>query len=450
METSEVLIFGKDQIGGQFLKDLFLGTDFKATETLDQSEAFKIVKNQAPAIVVITSVSNDLKDGLHSVRQMRRIDASVPIIMISRFSSEAKVISAFRAGVSDYFTVPVHYEEVVERIHRCLNGRSSPSPAVNLDKFDPSGPPTRKMIGNSKSMRDIRSYLKMVADTDTTVMITGETGTGKELAAELVHKSSTRHNRPFVSINCAALPETLVESELFGYDRGAFTGAEGTRQGKFEQAAGGSVFLDEIGDMSAFAQAKILRILEEKRIFRLGGRKDIPLEVRIIAATNKNPEQLVSIGKFREDLYYRLNVVRVHLPPLRERKEDIGDLAGHAIETFNRRYHRNIRGITEPAQACLKRYDWPGNVRELINVFEAIYVNPPRKIIDIPDLPRQFRRQLGKSGSIDGNERRYIVSTLISTNWKKAEAASKLNWSRMTLYRKIIKYKIVEHRNPPR
>ena len=450
METSEVLIFGKDEIGGQFLKDLFLGTDFKATETSDESQAFQIVKNKSPAIIVITSVSNDLKDGLHSVRQIRRINASVPVIMISRYSSEAKVISAFRAGVNDYFTIPIHYDEVVERIHSCLNGHSSVSPMVNIENFDPAEPPTRKMIGNSQSMREIRSYLKMVADTDTTVIITGETGTGKELAADLIHKFSARHHRPFVSINCAALPETLVESELFGYDRGAFTGAEGTRQGKFEQAAGGSVFLDEIGDMSAFAQAKILRILENKIIIRLGGKEDIPLEVRIIAATNKNPEQLVSVGKFREDLYYRLNVVRVHLPPLRERKEDIGDLAHYAIETLNRRYHRNLQGITEPAQACLKRYDWPGNVRELINVIEAIYVNPPSKKIDIPDLPRRFRGQPGKSGSADDNERRYIVSTLISTNWKKAEAASKLNWSRMTLYRKIIKYKIVEHRNPPR
>jgi DNA-binding NtrC family response regulator len=450
METSEVLILGKDEIGGQFLKDLFLDTEFKATETLNESEAFQIVKKKAPAIVVITSVSNDLRDGLQSVRRIRRIDASVPIIMISRYSSEKKVISAFRAGVSDYFAVPVHYDEVIERIHRFLNGHSSDSPVDNTKKFDSADPPTQKMIGNSKSMRDIRSYLKMVADTDTTVMITGETGTGKELAAEFIHKSSARHHLPFVSINCAALPETLVESELFGYDRGAFTGAEGTRQGKFEQAAGGSVLLDEIGDMSAFAQAKILRILENKRIIRLGGKEDIPLEVRIIAATNKNPEQLVSVGKFREDLYYRLNVVRVHLPPLRERKEDIGDLAHHAIETFNRRYQRNLRGITEPAQACLKRYEWPGNVRELINVFEAIYVNPPREKIDVPDLPPQVRSKLGKSGSIDENERRYIVSTLISTNWKKAEAASKLNWSRMTLYRKIIKYKIVEHRNPPR
>jgi transcriptional regulator with PAS, ATPase and Fis domain len=259
-----------------------------------------------------------------------------------------------------------------------------------------------------------------------------------------------RSNRPFVSINCAALPETLVESELFGYDRGAFTGASDTKPGKFELADGGSVFLDEIGDMSAFAQAKILRIIENKMIIRLGGKKDIPLKVRIIAATNKNPEQLISIGKFREDLYYRLNVVRVHLPALRERKEDIPDLAAYVIANLNHRYRHEVRGLTDAALACLMRYDWPGNVRELINFFEAVYVNPPRRIIDVSDLPRQFRSSFEKGDATADDERHTIVSALIATNWKKAEAASKLNWSRMTLYRKIMKYNIVERRNPPR
>ncbi|UCD81106.1 MAG: sigma-54-dependent Fis family transcriptional regulator [Desulfobacterales bacterium] len=449
METSEILILGKDEIGGQILKDRFGGHAFKIIETLDQSEAFQIVKKHPPAIVIITSVANDNKDGLHSVRQIRRINGTIPIIMISHHSSEDRVISAFRAGVNDYFNVPFQCEDVMERIRKCLNGHSLP-PSCGFKRNGSARPSNREMIGDSKPMREIRSYLQQVAATDTTVLITGETGTGKELAAELIHKYSSRYQRPFVSVNCAALPETLVESELFGYDRGAFTGALATKQGKFELAAGGSVFLDEIGDMSAFSQAKILRIIENKMIIRLGGKKDIPLKVRIIAATNKDPEQLVSLGKFREDLYYRLNVVRVHLPPLRERKEDILDLADYIIETLNRRYNLDIQGLTEAALAALMRYDWPGNVRELINLFEAVYVNPPQKQIDFSNLPRQFRRKLRKNDSTTDNEREYIVSALISTNWKKAEAASKLNWSRMTLYRKIIKYNIVEHRNPPR
>ena len=263
MEPSEVLIFGKDEIGGQFLKDLFGGNGFEISETLDQSEAFQLVKNKAPAIVIITSVSNDTKDGLYSVRQIRRISGTIPIIMISRFSSENRVLSAFRAGVNDYFNVPFQFEEVMERIRKCLNGQA-PHPSNSFKRNGSACPKNRKMIGDSQPMQEIRTYIQQVASTDTTVLITGETGTGKELAAESIHQCSSRHERPLVSINCAALPETLIESELFGYDRGAFTGANTTKQGKFELAAGGSVFLDEIGDMSAFAQAKILRLIENK------------------------------------------------------------------------------------------------------------------------------------------------------------------------------------------
>ena len=449
MKTSEVLIFGKDEIGGQFLKDLFGGNGFEISETLDQSEAFQLVKNKAPAIVIITSVSNDTKDGLYSVRQIRRISGTIPIIMISRFSSENRVLSAFRAGVNDYFNVPFQFEEVMERIRKCLNGHA-PHPSNSFKRNGSACPKNRKMIGDSQPMQEIRTYIQQVASTDTTVLITGETGTGKELAAESIHQCSSRHERPLVSINCAALPETLVESELFGYDRGAFTGANTTKQGKFELAAGGSVFLDEIGDMSAFAQAKILRLIENKKIIRLGGKKDIPLEVRIIAATNKEPEHLVSAGKFREDLYYRLNVVRVHLPPLREHKEDIPELIASTISRLNRRYRHNVQGLTDEALACLMRYDWPGNVRELINLLEAVYVNPPRNNIGLSNLPQQFQKKLKSKNSAIKDERNHIVSALISTKWKKTEAASRLNWSRMTLYRKIVKYNIVEKREPPR
>lgn len=449
MDTSEVLILGKDEIRGQIVKDLFGGNGFKIIETLDQSEAFQIVENQTPAMVIITSVSNDIKDGLHSVRQIRRINGTIPIIMISRYSSQDRVISAFRAGVNDYFNLPFQYQEVMVRIRQCLKGPPPPA-SCGFKRNVSASPPNRKMIGDSKPMQEIRAYLRQVAATDTTVLITGETGTGKELAAELIHKYSSRHERPFVSINCAALPETLVESELFGYDRGAFTGALATKQGKFELAAGGSVFLDEIGDMSAFAQAKILRIIENKEVIRLGGKKDIPLEVRIIAATNQDPEELIAVGKFREDLYYRLNVARTNLPPLRQRKEDIPELVAFAISRLNRRYRRNVQGLTDEALACLMRYDWPGNVREFMNLFEAVFVNLPRNKIGLSNFPQHFQNKLKQNNSAAKNERNYIVSALIATKWKKSEAAKRLKFSRMTLYRKIVKYNIVENRTPHR
>jgi len=449
METSELLIFGKDNVQGQNLKDRFGGNGLQVIATRNQNEAFQLVKNQPPAVVIITSLANDVNDGLQSVRQIRRIDGTLPIIMISQYSTADRVISAFRAGVTDYFNVPFQHNEVMERIRTCLNGQAPPT-AGAVKKNGAACRNNRKMIGDSQPMQEIRGYLQKVAVTDTTVLLTGETGTGKELAAEMIHRCSLRHAKPMISINCAALPETLVESELFGYDRGAFTGAQDTRQGKFEQAAGGSVFLDEIGDMSAFTQAKILRLIENKMIIRLGGNKNIPLKMRIIAATNKEPEHLVSDGKFREDLFYRLNVVRVHLPPLRERKEDMPDLVDAAIARLNRQYRRNVQGLTDEALTSLMRYDWPGNVRELMNLLEAVFVIPPRNKIGLSHLPRQFQDKMKSKKTAAGDERNHIISALNSTKWNKAKAANRLNWSRMTLYRKIEKYNIVEKRKPPR
>jgi len=449
VKTSEILILGKDGFRTQSLKEKLKYAGYKMIESVDQSEACQIVRDQTPAIVIITSASHDIADSLQSVGQIRRINGSMPIVMIARYSTEDKAIAAFRAGVNDYFKVPFRLEDVVQSVARCLNGNSWLAPPRS-EKNDACQLLEQKIVGTSKSMQKIRAYLHKVAATDSTVLITGETGTGKELAAELIHRCSPKGDQPFVSINCAALPESLVESELFGYDRGAFTGAVAAKQGKFELAAGGSVFLDEIGDMSAFAQAKILRIIENKEVIRLGGKKDIPVEVRIIAATNQDPEELVAAGKFREDLYYRLNVARLHLPPLRQRKEDIPALADYAITRLNQRYQRDICGLAEETLASFMHYDWPGNIRELMNLIEATYINPPHKKISFVHLPVEFRRKLKKNSTPINDERKYIVSALISTKWRKAEAANKLNVSRMTLYRKIIKYNIVEKRTPPR
>lgn len=281
-------------------------------------------------------------------------------------------------------------------------------------------------------------------------MITGETGTGKELVAESIHAQSPRKREPLVRVNCAALPDSLVESELFGYDRGAFTGAEAVKKGKFESAGDGSVFLDEIGDMNPYAQAKILRSIERKEICRLGGNSNIPLNFRVIAATNRDPEGLIISEQFRSDLYYRLDVARVHIPPLRDRKEDIPLLAEYGIAKLNRRYNRHIEGISANARSMLQRYNWPGNVRELMNVLEATYIDPPGKKIRCRNLPRKFIMRFESSGRLPNDERRFIVSTLLESNWNKSFAAQKLKWSRMTLYRKMAKYNIVENRRPER
>jgi transcriptional regulator with PAS, ATPase and Fis domain len=291
-------------------------------------------------------------------------------------------------------------------------------------------------------MRDINAYIGQVASTDSTVLVTGETGTGKELVAELIHMRSHRAGKPFISINCAAIPETLLESELFGYERGAFTGAHMQKEGALKLANEGTAFFDEIGDMSLEGQAKILKAIESKEIRRLGGRGSIPLDIRVIAATNQPLERSVADGRFRKDLYFRLNVARIHLPPLRDRREDIPPLVDHYIRELNGRFGREVQGLTEEAMEPLLRYEWPGNVRELKNLLEAIFVTRPPRRIALTDLPEQLRRRLAEAEGLPEDEREQLLSALFSTRWNKSQAARKLHWSRMTLYRKMAKFHI--------
>jgi len=365
----------------------------------------------------------------------------MPIFLVAKNGSKAHAVAAFRAGVEDYIDYPCSAEELLRSIQTGLSQEEE-----NSQEFGLSGP----IIGESKPMCEISRFIRRVAATDSTVLISGETGTGKELVASLIHEKSRRRAKPFVCVNCAAMPDTLVESEMFGYERGAFTGAVSARLGKFEVANGGTVFLDEISDMTTFAQAKLLRTIESKEIYRLGGRKVIPLDVRVTAATNKDPEELISEGKFREDLYYRLNIARIHLPPLRERKEDMQRLIVYGIERLNRNFRRKVQGLSDEAMFSLMRYDWPGNVRELMNLLEATFINLPQKEIAFADLPKLFQQKLKETENVPMFERKHILSALLETKWNKTEAARKLHWSRMTLYRKIMKYHIVEQRHPPR
>jgi len=288
----------------------------------------------------------------------------------------------------------------------------------------------------------IRGDLLKIAAVDSHVLVTGETGTGKELTARFIHRHSARRDKPLVAINCAALPDGLVESELFGYEKGAFTGAHATYAGKLKLADGGAVIFDEIGDMSLYAQAKILRVIESKEVYPLGGRRGVPLDVRIVAATNQDLDRLVADKRFRKDLYYRLNIARVHLPPLRERQEDIPRLLDYYLGEFNARAGRALQGFTEEALDSLLRYDWPGNIRELKNMIEAIFIDPPLERIATKDLPEPIRPQ-GQTRVVR-TERERLLSALCSMNWNKSKAAEQLHWSRMTLYRKMAKYHILE------
>jgi two-component system response regulator HydG/two-component system response regulator AtoC len=296
------------------------------------------------------------------------------------------------------------------------------------------------MIGESPAVRGTREYLTKVAASDCNVLITGETGTGKELVAQAIHSLSRRRAQPLVTINCAAIPDALLESEFFGYERGSFTGAHTAQEGRIQRANGGTVFLDEIGELNLFAQAKVLRFIESKELQRLGRHRSIPVDVRLVAATNHDLESQMAAGSFRRDLFYRLNVVRIHLPPLSERREDIPLLARHFVGELNRQQGCQVEGVDEEALALLMRHQWPGNIRELRNVLEAAFVVRREGRVSVPDLPGYF--VLGGGNGRSESERERLLATLESVSWNKSQTARKLRWSRMTVYRKITKYRL--------
>lgn len=299
-----------------------------------------------------------------------------------------------------------------------------------------------ELIGSSLPMKAVRDYLQKLAQSDASVLISGATGTGKELVADSIHRASSRRCAPFVSVNCAAIPDSLLEGELFGYERGAFTGAEEAYPGKLRLADHGTVFLDEIGEMSPLGQAKILRVLESREVFPLGARRTARIDVRFLAATNQDLEPMVQHRTFRQDLYFRLNVGRIHLPALRERPEDIMELFRYFLRNFNARHGTNVQEPTPELRHHLLSYEWPGNIRELRNFLEAIFIDPPQGPIGLQNLPESFRRIFAAYRNNEVSEREAIVSALSRTRWNKKLAARELHWSRMTLYRKLDKYKI--------
>jgi transcriptional regulator with PAS, ATPase and Fis domain len=299
------------------------------------------------------------------------------------------------------------------------------------------------IVGVSESMVRLREYIQKVARSDANVLITGETGTGKERAAEIIHKVGPRKAHPFVCVNCAAIPDTLLESELLGHERGAFTGASEAVLGKLRIANGGTVFLDEIGEMSPAGQAKILRVLESREVFPLGAQRPVAVDVRFIAATNRTLEPLIAENKFRQDLYYRLNVARINLPPVKERKEDIVHLLMHYVGELNDRHNARVGRPSSELLRVLTEDDWPGNVREIRNLVEAVFIDLPSGPISLSDLPECFHTIFGRAITAVPTERDMILAALHEAKGNKSKAADHLHWSRMTLYRKLTKYSIL-------
>lgn len=396
--------------------------------------------------VVVTDLKMPRTDGLALLRTAKEEVPHAAVILVSGHGTVDTAVAALKDGAFDFLTKPVKPEELTHRIRMALQQRSMAAEIARLHAELSQRNGFENIVGSSAAMREVFERIRLVADTRSTVLILGESGTGKEMVARAIHESSSRRRKPFVPVNCAAIPETLVESELFGHEKGAFTGATDRRGGLFQAAHAGTLFIDEIGELQLGLQSKLLRAIEYKKIMPVGSTRETEVDVRLVAATNKDLAELTKQGKFREDLYYRLKVVELRLPPLRERKEDIPLLVHHFIEQIAAEDHRQVRGIAPEALAALKAYDWPGNVRELRNTLEGVIVVSVRDTIELADLPAyisqlptpQLATQPGMT--LAQIEEEVIRRTLEQTGGRRAKTANILGLSVRTLHRKIKEY----------
>jgi len=410
-------------------------------------EGLRMIEENNPDII-LTDLKMDDVSGMEILQAAREKLPDSQVIMITAFPDVDSAVSAMEQGALTYLRKPVHVKEVRTVVEKAIERLELSRRNVELeqrldDKFGFEG-----IIGSTHKMKEIFRTLKQIAPTTATVLIMGESGTGKELIAQAIHNNSPRKRRPFVALNCAALSEGILESELFGHEKGAFTGADYQRKGRFEYADKGTLFLDEVGDMPMATQIKLLRVIEQHEIMRVGSNKPIKVDVRLIAATHQNLEKLVEEKKFREDLYFRLNVVNIKLPPLRERKDDIPIMIDAFIREFSREHNKNVTGMTPQARAILTRYNWPGNVRELKNTIESMVVVSTKPVLDVEDIPEHIRSgaqtsrpsELTPGMSLEEAEQELIRRTLEMTGGNREETAKILKIGERTLYRKLEKY----------
>ena len=393
--------------------------------------------------VVLTDVRMAEVDGIEALRRIKHYNPYLPVLIMTAYSSVDVAVQALKAGALDYLHKPLDFEELRQGLGRALaQGMAGRAATVQEDGSEP----VSEMIGESASMRELAAMIRAVAPSEASVLILGESGTGKELVAKALHEGSLRSKKPLVTVNCAALAENLLESELFGHEKGAYTGAQRQRDGRFVQADRGTLFLDEIGEMAPALQAKLLRALQQGEVQRLGSDRPIRVDVRVIAATNRDLEAEVEKGGFREDLYYRLNVIALRVPALRERPEDIPLLARHFLGLFAQRNRKSFRGFSPRVMDLMLHYEWPGNVRELENVVERAVILSPGELVTENDLPPNLRG-VEKGGetqpagpSLEDAEREAIVRTLEQVGNNKSEAARILGVTRVTLRNKMKKF----------
>ncbi len=442
MGKGAILLFEPSESWRQIIATPLMHHGLEVIQTSEIGSLLRVVRGEPVGVVVLGPSTVNRENTVDLARQIRQFQRTIPLLLVTANGSEELAVAALRAGINDYVKHPFSSEELIGAALRCLSLNDQQTSAAN--ETAPKLRDGTQMVGESAGILRIRAYAQKIAVTHSNLLITGETGTGKELVAKLVHDNSPRHQQPFVTVNCAAIPDSLFESELFGFERGAFTGAQHPNGGKLKAGDNGTVFLDEIGDMSPDAQAKILRVIESREFYRLGGRCAVPLNVRFIAATNQDLELLISEGKFRKDLFFRLNVTLIHLPPLRDRREDIPLLIAYFIQALNARFRVKVSHLSEEALDLLLKYDWPGNVRELKNLLEAVFIDPPPAEISADVLPSEFLARCDKlNEALSCDERERLLCALLATNWNKSKAAASLHWSRMTLYRKIARYHVV-------
>jgi len=447
MKKGTILIIDDDPIGLETLAEGLQEEGYEALAASDGQRGLAMLAERPDVDVVLTDLKMQGVDGLEVLRHARSADENLPVILVTAYASLETAIEAMKIGAFDYVTKPIDLRRVVIVVEKGVALRTLTRENFDLKRRLNEKFGFENIIGRSEGMARVFQMVRQVADTRTAVLIEGESGTGKELVAQAIHNNSSRRAGPFIGVNCAALTETLLESELFGHEKGAFTGAIAQKKGRFELADGGTLFLDEVGDMSLAMQSKLLRVLQEYRFERVGGTHTVKVDVRIITATNASLEDKVKAGTFREDLFYRLNVVSIRVPPLRERRDDVPLLACHFARVFAERNNRPVKTINPQAMDVLCRYPWPGNVRELQNVIENMVITSQDDVLSVKDLPERVRPALPPSTggfpvgiTMHQLEERAIRETLDSVDGNRKKAADLLGIGLRTLHRKLREY----------
>jgi two-component system response regulator HydG len=431
------------------LRALLSGWGYEIREAESGEAAVEAVKD-GPFDLILMDVRMIRMSGIEAMSGIKALNPSIPVIIMTAFASVETAVQALKKGAYDYLTKPLDFDELHLAIERAMDHLKLREENRLLRESLGARFDRRNLIARSAAMERLLETVAQVAPSEATVLVTGESGTGKEMIAGAIHFNSFRKDGPFIKINCAAITETLLESELFGHEKGAFTGADRRKEGKFRQAEGGTIFLDEVSEMSLAMQVKLLRVLQEREIVRVGGDEAIRIDVRIIAATNRDLLSEIAAGRFREDLFYRLNVVTLHIPPLRERPEDIPLIAQHYLALFAERNRKKVRGFSPQAMDRLLRHPWPGNVRELMNAVErgvvlsrSEYLGEDELALALPvkpPVPDSLPESAAGDASLEGVEKATILKTLEAAGGNKSEAARRLGITRRTLHLKLRRY----------